>query len=202
MLLSLRKKLGQLEGKEGSLKGKRSTCPFSANCTSCVQSYACHNELESKENRGIDLLSLENGDIQVGEHQYTWNEWIGLCSEVLGQDTYWQSNKLDKLNNGENIFLRFMKTIAYGKYSFTRTMELIEERINGMLKVESNPFTKLYFSWENEKKPIVHLGNNLITRGIKEIVSVKDKSNSGKKQNIKWDYKALNHNRPPPVIIR
>lgn len=201
MLLSLRKKLGQLEGKEGSLKGKRSICPFSANCTSCVQSYACHNELEPQD-RGIDVLSLENGDILVGEHQYTWNEWISLSTEVLGQDTYWQSNKLDKLNNGENIFLRFIKTIAYGKYSFTRTMELIEERINGMLKVDSNPFIKTYFGWENEKKPIIHLGDNLITRGIKGIVSVKDKSISGKKQNIKWEYKVLKHNRPPPVIIR
>lgn len=203
MLLSLRIKLGQLEGKEGSLKTKRSVCPFAANCTSCIQSYACQSKLESVEYRGIELLSLDDGDILVGDHQYTWYEWVSLCSEVLGQENYWQTKKLNKLNKVDNYFLRFLKKIAYGKHSFTRSMQLIEEHINGMLlKAQSNPLNESCAEKQNELKAKVHLCNDVVTRGIKELFSMRDKLSPGRIHNYRWDFKAFNHGRPPPVNLR
>jgi hypothetical protein len=200
MIVSLRVSLRKLEGKGDISVGKRDGCPFAENCSSCIQSYACNDKLQSME-KGVNLVSLDNGDILVGKHQYTWEEWVNLCEEVLGQENYW------KLNKDEKFSLQILKLFAYWGEKFSSLKLPFEAQIIGILKNKTNPIRTLssfsldIIKGEFLKKRQVHLNKNSVVWGQNKISSENEQINDGKNYNLRWN-KVQSYRRPPPVLLR
>lgn len=195
MLLSLRITLRQLERKEDSLDRKRSNCPFAQYCISCIQSYTCQSKHKSQTTKGIELLSLDNGDILVGEHRYTWEEWVSLCKEILGEKNYW------KLNKVKISLPRIYEKFANGKEYLAMLKLPFDEYVKEILKRQSNPLEIITLKGDSKEKIKVHQCDGKVTWGLKKLIYIKNSILTNKYYQNWWGYKA-NNGRPPPVILR